>query len=319
MLTYSHKSHTCESFPPFQPSTSSSILSSLCPERRPSLLPTSSGRGSRASITFFSPKGSESSPISPLSPRLSFGEKPSSPSHRPLSPRRLSTVNEARTPPKKQPNFSDQSSFTYSIKDAVSATTRFRMGPFTFIARSTGRPQHTGLPDFPPYPWPSECSRLPIRSPPYQQPLDRILNQTLIILSLSRVKTPAVRYTNRRTAPTVHKALHLLIRVQYLRSAKRSSRTRASIFADTSRNSFVSRPTSPKTQFTSTEAHGTSEKSRQCIDYRCKRKRIWFGAGASNWQTGKGAGYERDAEGRRRGLRIPNRQGPWSARWRGDS
>lgn len=87
--------------------------------------------------------------------------------------------------------------------------------------------------------------------------LDHILNQTLITLPLSQAKTPAARYTNRRTAPTVHKALHLLIHVQYLRSVKRGSRTRASIFADTSRNSFVSRPTSPKTQFTSAEAHGT--------------------------------------------------------------
>lgn len=168
MLTCSHKSHTFESFPPFQSSTSSSILSSLFPERRPSLLPTPSRRGSRASITFPSPRGSESSPTSPLSLCLSFGEKPSSPSHRPLSPWRLSTVNEVRTLPKKQPNFSEQSSFTYSTKDAVSATIRFRMGPSTFIARSTGRPQHTGLPDSPPYPWPSECSRLPIRSPPSQ-------------------------------------------------------------------------------------------------------------------------------------------------------
>lgn len=87
--------------------------------------------------------------------------------------------------------------------------------------------------------------------------LDHILNQTLIILPISRAKTPAARYTNHCTAPTVRKALHLLIRVQYLRSAKRGSRTRASIFADTSRNSFVSRPTLPKTQFTSAEAHGT--------------------------------------------------------------
>ena len=58
--------------------------------------------------------------------------------------------------------------------------------------------------------------------------LDHILNQTLVIFPLPRAKTSAARYTTRRTAPTVHKALHLLIRVQYLRSAKRSSHARAS-------------------------------------------------------------------------------------------
>jgi len=81
-------------------------------------------------------------------------------------------------------------------------------------------------------------------------------------------------------------------------------------FADTSRNSLSRARLRRRPQFTSAESHGTFEKSRQCIDYRCKRKCIWFGAGASNWQTGKGAGYERDAEGRRRGLRIPHRQDP---------
>lgn len=148
MLTCSHKSHTFESFPPFQPSTSSSILSSLCPERRPSLSPTPGGRGSRASITFPSPRRFESSPISPLSPRLSFGEKPGSSSHRPLSPRRLSTVNEVRTPPK-----NNQTSATGLASRIPLKTPSPRPQGFAW-----GRPQHTRLSDFPPYPWPSECS-----------------------------------------------------------------------------------------------------------------------------------------------------------------
>lgn len=87
--------------------------------------------------------------------------------------------------------------------------------------------------------------------------LDHILNKTLIILPLPRAKTSAARYTTCRTAPTVHKALRLLICVQYLRSAKRNSRARASFSRIRDAKSFVSRPTSPKTQFTSAEAHGT--------------------------------------------------------------
>ncbi|OCL04954.1 hypothetical protein AOQ84DRAFT_380073 [Glonium stellatum] len=288
MLTCSHNLHTFESFPPFQPSTSGSILCTFCPVRRLSLSPTSSERSSHASITYSGSKRSESSPANPLSSCFSFRERSSSSSHRPLSPQRLPTVNEgsAATENNQIPAASQTLRVLSKAPSSqphgfASSRPPSRRGPQPFQTTQDHLTFHHvhGLPNAHDYPYihhPNNPRPRP-QTNPHPRPLSAGQDFSgTIYYPPYRPFSPQGSPSPADTRPTS--------------PLSKAKQPRPSIiFANTSRNSFLSRPTSPKTQFIATEERGTiarriDSSSISVVDVKAK-------ASGSDW--GQTAGERR--------------------------